>query len=211
MDEEIEEPIERFDTARDYVAWQAADTRARYETTLEYSSEFELLERHGETFRMSELTGGLQVLDERKCFMNAMTVVRAHPDRFRYVEGVAGHPGGSAFAWHPHAWVVDQDGRAFDVTWPWLRATYSARASSYFGAAIPTDVAGQLLPLRNGRGVFAGDELLRQPYPPTTERLPTERERLEKELLDQFERLDAAQQVQLVAELLELLDTRADE
>lgn len=210
MGEEIEEPIERFDTARDYVAWQAADIRGRYETTLEYSSEFELLERHGEAFRMSELTGGLRIMEDRKCFMNALSVVRAQPDRFRYVEGVAGHPGGTAFSWHAHAWVVDQEDRAFDVTWPWQRTSYSAQASSYFGALIPTDVTSQLLPLRKGRGVFAGDELLRQAYPPTIERLPTERERLEEELLDQFKQLDAAQQAQLLSKLMALLHKQRD-
>ena len=47
------------------------------------------------------------------CFMNAMKMALAHPDKYRYAEGYA-HSG--FFPVH-HAWVVDKDDRALDPTW----------------------------------------------------------------------------------------------
>ena len=36
--------------------------------------------------------------------------------------------------------------------------------NTYYGVIIPIETVAQLLPLRNLRGVFDGDEFLRRPY-----------------------------------------------
>ena len=82
----------------------------------EYASQADLLLQHGKWFASIGNYPGLPLGEMQFCFYNARKIVVARPQRFTYYEGYAlsrttGLP-------HPHAWVVDHNGLAWDVTWP---------------------------------------------------------------------------------------------
>jgi hypothetical protein len=53
-----------------------------------------------------------QKMRDKRCFWNALRVASARPP-LRYTEGFAL----TRFGWQHHAWVVDDQGQAIDVTW----------------------------------------------------------------------------------------------
>ena len=55
---------------------------------------------------------GFRKMRDKACFWNALHVASARPG-LRYAEGFAL----SRFGWEHHAWVVDHQGHAIDVTW----------------------------------------------------------------------------------------------
>jgi hypothetical protein len=155
-----------FRSAREYVVSQASQSDAKRKTDrpLAYDSPFDLFAKHGHEYSANPLPEGLEVGAPRKCFTNALAAVESNPTRFRYLEGEAGPAWSSEFWWRRHAWIIDDEDRAFDVTWPWISQTHSASESSYFGVIVPLEVVKAILPSRGGRGVFEGDELLRHPF-----------------------------------------------
>jgi hypothetical protein len=81
-----------------------------YEAVLDRGEEFHPLPRR---------PPGVRKHADKACFLNALKVVCDHHD-WRYAEGFALVDGGM---WIHHAWVVDQDAHAIEVTWrtPGLR------------------------------------------------------------------------------------------
>jgi hypothetical protein len=106
-------------TAADYLAvlgksLDVLDYRPRRRKGLWYESVTDLLKGHGQLF---ESTANLPLLDlgpSAFCFANARSV--AVERGWTYCEGVALDPE-TAFP-HPHAWVVDPNGEAWEATWP---------------------------------------------------------------------------------------------
>ncbi len=89
--------------------------------------------KRGEEFELVRRPPGLRKRAHKACFANAMNVVMAR-DGLRYAEGFAL----MSVAWLHHAWVVDGDNHAIEVTWepPGLR---------YFGVTLtPTEAAQRI-------------------------------------------------------------------
>ena len=76
------------------------------------------LREHGKAYenpdplpeKWKELEGEMKM-----CFRNAFYAAEKHPNELTYVEGYAMAPPGLPFE---HAWVVDNDGKVIDPTWP---------------------------------------------------------------------------------------------
>jgi hypothetical protein len=66
----------------------------------------------------------------RFCYYYALRFVLEMEGAMRYVEGYAFHPRNGDVV--PHAWAVDEQGRAWDVVWP------KPGTCAYFGLVLPT-------------------------------------------------------------------------
>jgi len=108
-------PIEQQDEVTTFLHdfLTAIHTRHPLTPGYEYASQADLLLRAGRWFTSNGNHPGLRMGRMQFCFFNARGASRAAG--LGYYEGYAisrlGLP-------HPHAWVVDQDGLAWDVTWP---------------------------------------------------------------------------------------------
>jgi hypothetical protein len=81
-----------------------------------YASQADLLLQYGKWFASTGNKPGLKMGAMQLCFFNARNTAVRYPQDYTYYEGYAmsrntGLP-------HPHAWVVDHTGLAWDVTWP---------------------------------------------------------------------------------------------
>jgi hypothetical protein len=71
--------------------------------------------RDGQEFQPGTRPGDFRKMKDRGCFRNATIAVSNRPDRgFLYAEGFAQY---EHQRWVHHAWVVDADGKAIEVTW----------------------------------------------------------------------------------------------
>jgi hypothetical protein len=149
-----EPPDPFFASAKEYVTWQAAQTK---EAGAPRPGRWDFLVSHGRDFVRAALPDDLAKGPQRECFRNAVSAVSENPARYRYVEGIAGGKGGPGggpdFDFKPHAWVTSDDGRAIDVTWPLQR-----EPPSYFGIEFDNiDFVKTMLEDRGGYGVLGRD------------------------------------------------------
>lgn len=72
------------------------------------------------------------------CFASCQAMALSSRGRFRYAEGF----GIGAVGLTPHAWIVDKEGRAIDLTWP--------APSPYFGIEFPTGILVAICHERGG-------------------------------------------------------------
>lgn len=81
---------------------------------------YQAVRERGREFPPISRPKGIRKRRDKACFWNALHVAMQRPE-YGYTEGFA--LTADAPAWLHHAWVVDEDGQAIDVTWktPGLR------------------------------------------------------------------------------------------
>lgn len=99
------------------VAWKASQPR---EPGAERPDGWDLLATHACAFVRVSRPGDVANGQSLECFGNSATAVAADPERFEYVEGIAGGRGGPGggtdWDFKPHAWATFGDGRAVLLT-----------------------------------------------------------------------------------------------
>jgi hypothetical protein len=96
-----------------------------------YFSPADLLLQHGLWFDQAGSHPHVRRGMVKQCFQNAARVVLRRPVEFRYFEGFAISSVGIPMH---HAWLVDNDGRAWDQTWP------PGKSGPLVGVHVPTFV-----------------------------------------------------------------------
>jgi hypothetical protein len=104
--------------------------RHRRPSTYQYVCVEDFLLKHGTLFTPCGLPAALRPMRMQQCFENAYRVAR-RTKAFHYVEGVA-----LGLIPMDHAWVIDQDGNAYDPTWA---STATGLASAYIGVELNLD------------------------------------------------------------------------
>lgn len=137
-------------------------------TLMPYRHQYDLLAQHGEVFHFGSHDQQRYPIGEPGYqFTNAYEAVRKCRTRLTYVEGILISRLGCVMS---HAWVVDNDNCAWDVTWKWTpRSSYHrSDRSAAFGIRIPWSVIDAHWKLCGGASLLWDDEhdrpCLRVPY-----------------------------------------------
>jgi hypothetical protein len=120
---------------RAYIKTQVDATRDKHPWP--YQSVCDLLQKHGEVFRVESYAKQPYSLGKiGRCYANAIDAVLRRPTHLTYVEGYALSRLGVPLE---HAWVVDDAGKAWDVTWKWSERSEHHRAdeSALIGVRVP--------------------------------------------------------------------------
>jgi len=93
-----------------------------------------VIEHDGTSWEPKSRKGtGLRKRADKACFTNCVTHPRVIDSTYRYAEGLALSSIGPNDIWIHHAWLVDAENHAIDVTWP-------EPAQAYFGIAFAWDM-----------------------------------------------------------------------
>jgi hypothetical protein len=127
-------------------------------TPYPYTNLYDIIAQHGEIFHFeSHDLQRYKIGESGYQFANAYEAVQKYRTQITYVEGVLISRLGCVTS---HAWVVDNDGKAWDTTWKWTPRSEQHRSdqSAAIGVRIPYAVIDEHWRLCGGASLLWDDE-----------------------------------------------------